>query len=206
MSNKNASIAKGIFIFFLLVLVIMLFSTQTVHAAEQSERVNVDGSGSGMFCCKFWWSFHLGLTINNYDAFKVISYNIIINFEYRCWMYWAFVAEFGYNNFSLDQDETGISGDFYWWNINTTLRRYFGKDGFRPFISVGPGLYAPEFGTPRLGIKAGVGIDLKVSDRLIIEFGSDFHHIFMKEEDVFLLMTDRKFWFHAHGGIVIKIK
>ncbi|NIM80591.1 MAG: hypothetical protein GTN53_13350 [Candidatus Aminicenantes bacterium] len=113
----------------------------------------------------------------------------------------------GYNSFKWDPDLVDPADDnFYLWNVNMTLRRYFGKARFRPFINFGPGLYAPRLGTPRPGFKAGLGIDIQISDRVYFELGSDYHHMFLKEDDLFYLFTEKKYFFHAHGGIVIRLK
>jgi hypothetical protein len=211
MIRKRFSKAKRIALCILLAVVVVMFTSQSALAkeepVEQTEQTSVDYNARVFACCQFWFSFHFGITIVDSEWFKLIYYNIIVNFEIRCWYYWALVMEMGYNSFKWDTDLVGSAEDnFYIWNVNMTLRRYFGKEKFRPFINFGPGLYSPRLGTPRPGLKAGLGVDIRMSNRVYIELGSDYHHMFLKDEDLFYLFTGKKYFFHAHGGIVIRLK
>jgi hypothetical protein len=208
MIRKNFSRAKRIAICILLVVVVVAFTSQPALARDQEQTGSVDARGYVLTCCQFWFSFHFGITIINSEWFKAIYYNIIVNYEIRCWWYWALVMEVGYNSFKWEDTDLSnqMEGNFYVWNTNMTLRRYFGKEKVRLFINWGPGLYSPKWGSPRLGMKAGVGVDIQLSDRVYFEMGSDYHYMFLKKDDLFYMYTEKKFFFHAHGGFVIRLK
>jgi opacity protein-like surface antigen len=56
-----------------------------------------------------------------------------------------------------------------------------------------------------LGAKIGLGMDYPITDRLNIEFGTDYHYIFKGNEEI--LNHNRKTSFqHFHMGITYKIK
>ena len=208
MIRKNFSMAKRIAICILLVMVMVAFTSRPALAGDQEKTGNVNASGYVSTCCQFWFSFHFGITIINSELFKVIYYNIIVNYEIRCWSYWALVMELGYNRFKWENPDltNQMEGNLYVWNTNMTLRRYFGKEKFRFFINWGPGLYSPKWGIPRLGMKAGVGVDIRLSDRVYFEMGSDYHYMAFKKDDPFYIYTAKKYFFHAHGGFVIRLK
>lgn len=207
MERKTMSRVKKTALCVFLAMLIVVFSSPAVMAAEGQDRTSIDASGSGWACCQFWWSFHVGITVIDYEFFKKVYYNIIIDWEIRCYYYWSFVFELGFNGFKWDIPDMQPEEDVYViWNFNPTIRRYLGKGKMRPFISVGPGIYAPKYDTARVGIKGGLGIDFQLSDRIYFELGGDYHHIFFKEEDAFFEMTEKRGFLHFHGGFIIRLK
>ncbi len=195
MLNKKLSKAKKIALGIFLGLLVFSMSSQSVIA-------------SPIHCYfKHWISFHGGFTSTTEDwLVRRLNWNIIIDFKIYCWYHWAFILEAGYNRFKWDIDEVvpDVDLDFYWWNFNPTLRYYLGGEKITPFISFGPGWYEPKDGDGRFGAKLGLGLDFNVSDRIMLEVGSDFHHIFLKEADS-IIWGDNYQFFHFHGGIIINL-
>ena len=162
----------------------------------------------------WWYSYHVGGTIiwnkspSTYLRNNEPHINIIINWEYywRC-PHWSLALEIGYNDFKRKE----LNDHFPWWNISPSLRYHFPLKRFKPFINTGPGLYIPREGEIRLGVKAGLGIDYQINDRLLFEMGTDYHHTFAKKTvtsfDGIKLAIDNKFAFqHFHVGFAYSLK
>ena len=151
---------------------------------------------------ELWISLHSGAT-KPFDEWyeDTFCFNGIVNFEYHIKLLWAVVLEVGYNDFKWQYQKE----HFPWWNISATARYYYPITRFRPFINIGPGLYIPDEGDIRFGVKFGIGIDYPVIDRIMIEMGTDYHNIFKGSED--RLNQDKKTTFqHFHAGFVFQLK
>jgi opacity protein-like surface antigen len=126
-----------------------------------------------------------------------LNFNCIINLEYRWSCWWSVVLDIGYNDFKRKE----INDHFHWWNITPSIRFHFPLKRFKPFINIGPGFYIPREGDNRLGVKAGLGFDYQISDRLLFEMGTDYHHTFAKKAEA--NFDGKKFAFqHFHVGVV----
>jgi opacity protein-like surface antigen len=155
----------------------------------------VRGSGS------LWISLHSGATYPYEDWYEdTFCFNSVVNIEYRFRYRYALVAEFAYNDFRWHDP----SGRFPWWNISGTARYFFPAKRVQFFINVGPGVYIPDEGSARLGLKAGLGINYPLNDRLILEAGTDYHTIFPVNKSV--LYQDKHTSFqHFHIGLVYRL-
>jgi opacity protein-like surface antigen len=59
-------------------------------------------------------------------------------------------------------------------------------------------MYFPEFGDNRLGVRAGLGVQIPLSDNIFFNLGTDFQHVFLKEDDLSFQ--------HFHAGFDIKLR
>lgn len=153
---------------------------------------------------ELWVSLHGGVT-KPYDEWyeDTFCFNSIIDFEYRLKLKWAIVLELAYNDFKWYEPE--FKEHFPWWNISATVRYYYPIKKFRPYIDFGPGLYIPDEGNSRFGVKFGLGIGYTITDRIVIEVGTDYHNIFPGNEE--RLYQDRKTSFqHFHAGVIFRLK
>jgi hypothetical protein len=147
--------------------------------------------------CELWVSFKGGFTYP-YDVAvgkilaKKLCPNAIVDFEIRCGK-WGFVIDVAYNRFRFD--EFDLYSD--WWSANTSVRYYFKSAKIRPFIYVGPGLYFPEEGNSRLGLRGGLGLHIPINDRWVLQLGTDFQRIFLSEDDLSFQ--------HFHVGVDIRL-
>ena len=159
------------------------------------------------FAGELWVSLHGGATYP-YDEWyeDTFCFNAIVDFEYKLkWIlgYWALAVEFAYNDFKWDELE--VKRHFPWWNVSTTIRYYYPVMRFRPFIDIGPGFYIPDEGDNRFGAKLGLGVGYAISDRVVIEVGTDYHSIFSGEEDT-LHQDEGTSFQHFHAGIIYRLR
>jgi hypothetical protein len=151
-----------------------------------------------------WVSLHSGATWP-YDEWyeNTFCFNAIVNLEYRFVLRVAVVLEIAYNDFRWEEQNQHFS----WWNFSGTIRYYFplGDGDTRIFVNAGPGLYLPDEGKSRLGVKTGLGINFLLSDRFKIEAGTDYHTIFAGNEEI-LHQQRRTSFQHFHVGVAFKLK
>jgi gingipain R len=159
-------------------------------------------------CQLNWWSGELWVSLHGgatkpFDEWyeNTFCFNSIVNFEYHYKLHWAFVLEMAYNDFKWPD----LNKHFPWWNISVTYRYYYPLSKFKPFINAGPGLYIPDEGINRLGVKMGLGLDYPITDRINFEIGSDFHYITEGKKEI--LNQNKKTSFqHFHTGFTFKIR
>lgn len=151
---------------------------------------------------ELWVSLHSGATYPYNEWYEdTFCFNAIVNIEYHFRLRWAAVFEVAYNDFRWrEQDQR-----FHWWNFSGTMRYYFPIGNVRIFVNAGPGLYLPDEGDTRLGVKAGLGINFPLSDRLMFEAGSDYHAIFAGNKEILNQNKSTSFQ-HFHVGVVFKLK
>ena len=155
-----------------------------------------------LFRTELWVSLHSGATLPYDDWYEETGcFNWVVNFEYHFSWRWALVFEVAYNDFMWREP----SEHFPWWNISPTLRYYIPTERLRPYLSIGPGLYIPDEGSNRFGVKVGVGIDYLVNDRLGFEIGTDYHTIFPVDDET-LYQDNRTSFQHFHGGLIYRVK
>jgi hypothetical protein len=175
-------------------------------------KVVVEKSGylkyEGASCLKryppggeLWVSFHAGGTIGWTRYRNRTCLNGVFNFEYRLGRI-SYVLEIAYNDFMWAE----IDEHFHWWNVSPTIRYHLPlSDKVRGYMNLGPGLYIPRDGDVRFGGKVGLGVDFHLSERLILEMGTDYHTTLKKGN--MGEYEDSKFSFqHFHAGFVYKIK
>lgn len=199
-SNKQSSIGGKRFLFAFLAVFLTALSSQSAAAGSGEEY---------LYKKNLKLSFNVGLTLTpEKPLLKKAHENILIIIRVPIkkpnppWVELCF--EFGYNAFQYDTRFDESKERFHWWNLNSTLRLTFGKCNkrFKPFISAGPGLYIPKDGDIQWGFKGGLGFGYHISERFMIEFGADYHNIFMDDE-FSLTWGDNTDFLHVHGGIVI---
>lgn len=177
--------------------------TMTIRVTKDGYR-EYQGTCTLVSCAgTLWVSLHGGGTRAYEEWYKgTICFNWIVNLEYR-WPRFAVVLDVAYNDFKQQEEH------FHWWNISPSVRYYVSKAKFKPFINLAPGFYIPKEGKGRFGIKAGIGFDYQINDRLYFEMGTDYHYIFSNDEESTgaLLNNARKTAFqHFHAGVVIRLK
>ena len=157
----------------------------------------------GLCESRTWISFHGGFVYTSVGWVLMGYY--AFDFKIYCVEAVVIVLDIGVNNFELDFDDLILDNKWRWVNINPTMRYYFGKRSRRlmPFLTFGPGLYIPKEGDIRGGGKLGFGIDFSISKRLMVEIGTDYHHVFLKDSDLY--KDQKSDFFNAHAGFILQL-
>ncbi len=200
MFKKKLSLVKKITYCGLFLVFLVALGSQPLHSGTTEKESVSAAVTEGHGRCELWVSFKGGFTYP-YDVAlgkileKKLCTNAIVDFELRC-RKWGFVVDVAYNRFQLG----GLNEYSDWWSANTSVRYYFRSARsakIRPFIYVGPGLYFPEEGNSRLGLRGGLALHLRLTDRLVLQWGTDFQRVFLRNDDIIFQ--------HFHAGIDIKL-
>ncbi|MBN1350868.1 hypothetical protein JXJ21_15725 [candidate division KSB1 bacterium] len=160
--EKSAKLNKSIIQAIFIVIVLILSSQITFAAIDYSIKggpiiTNEDGIGT------FNWVPIIDITL------------IPIEPE---WI-WDIRFEFGFNNFEYEN----LDKSFHWMNFSASVRYFILRDNLKTFIGFGPGLYVPEEGDNRFGLKFALGVDIPINDRFTFEVGTDVHNIFLEDDN-----------------------
>lgn len=141
-------------------------------------------------------SMHSGFTFPRGTLRNIYNRSLFLGFDlnYRLSPRFSLVGFFGYNRFksALPSIE-----DTYWMNISLNMKYGFTTKPIRPYINTGPGIYIPKTGALRPGFNVGLGIDFPLSSGLIMELGTDYHHIFYSGIDTKFLT--------GHAGLILRL-
>jgi subtilisin family serine protease len=152
------------------------------------------GPMSGMKKGKKWGlSLHGGIALpqgnlsNDYNAGLMLMGDL----SYRLSSNWDLVGYVGYNAFSANT--TGID-DVSWINISLDAKFRILEKGMMPYLQAGLGYYIPNTGDGSLGANLGLGLDIDLTDSLVLELGGDYH----------LLFGNDSAFIQGHGGVVFR--
>ncbi len=194
-ANAYPDLGTAKFSFSLTAGTLAISVTKSSYSSYSGTSELVSGIG------QLWISLHGGMTAP-YDEWyaSTACFNAIVNLEYHFLLPWAWVLELAYNDFLWKDPKQ----HFPWWNVSGTVRYYLPTKRLKPFVNLGPGLYIPHEGDIRFGAKIGLGVDYAISDRINIEFGTDYHYIFKGRKN--LLNQNKKMSFqHFHAGITFNL-
>lgn len=165
----------------------------------QSTFAQAPGGICGFY--KTWMSFHGGLVFIGGEWMKLGYYGL--DFSFYCAEGVVFLIDLGITNFELDFDDERLDDKWRWLTINPAMRYYFGQKSLMPFLTIGPGLYIPKKGNLRVGGKLGLGIAYRIKKGFILELGADYHHVFLKNNDLYGEQTSD--FFVTHIGFILQL-
>ncbi len=143
-------------------------------------------------------SMHAGYTFPLGTLNDIYNRGLFLGFDlgYRLSPRFSLVGFLGYNRFKSAFPSIEIE-DTYWLNISLNMKYEFTTKTIRPYINTGPGIYIPKTGTLRPGFNVGLGVDFSLSSGLIMELGTDYHHIFYSGSGTKFLT--------GHAGLIFRL-
>lgn len=114
---------------------------------------------------------------------------------------WEVHIEWGWNRFKIE----GLDENFDITNFSPSIRYKFKAGKLNPYLLAGPGLYMPEEGDSKLGIKIGLGVDYRISNHFYLNAGTNFNNVFLVDSR--FANNDKNFSFQVfQTGLLFRLK
>jgi hypothetical protein len=122
-------------------------------------------------------SVHAGITlpVGNFNTLYNGSYRLGLNLDYHLSPRLSLLGLLGCNHFKAGSPPVS---DTHWWNLSANLKYECTTYPLRPYVRGGAGLYIPKTGRAQPGVNLGLGLDYSFNADWIIQWGTDYHHIF----------------------------